>query len=460
MLFHSQVFLALFLPLTLIGYYRMAANRDRRICWLIAASLFFYGYWDYRLLPLLAGSIALNWLLVRLHYRWHMRYLIGIGVFLNLGLIGVFKYADFAASSIAWLAGGQHENWSIILPLGISFFTFQQISYIVDVSRGDAPRYRFHEYALYVSFFPQLIAGPIIRHNEIIFQFDADPRRGPVHENLSRGAMLLLCGLVKKLFIADRLALIANPVFGAAADGATVTFVDSWVASLAFGLQIYFDFSGYSDMAIGLALMFGLVLPINFNVPYCAVSIGDFWRRWHMTLSRFLRDYLYIPLGGNRFGPARQAMALAVTMLLGGLWHGAAWTFVVWGGLHGAALGIYHVWHKAGCRMPAAAGWLVTMLFVYVTWVIFRAETFPAAWSMLNSMAGLNGLTGALTDLTANWIIPVAFLLAALGQTSQMLVQMRLRPHRLVAVAGGLALAAIVLHVGGETGQEFIYFQF
>ncbi|MEX2614595.1 MAG: MBOAT family protein [Alphaproteobacteria bacterium] len=460
MLFHSQVFLALFLPVALIGYHRMAASRDLRICWLIAASLFFYGYWDYRLLPLLAGSIAMNWLLVRLHYRWRLRYLIGIGVFLNLGLIGVFKYADFAASSIAWIAGGQHENWSIILPLGISFFTFQQISYIVDVSRGDAPRYRFHEYALYVSFFPQLIAGPIIRHNEIIFQFDADPRQGPVHENLSRGAMLLLCGLVKKLFIADRLALIANPVFGAAADGATATFADSWMACLAFGLQIYFDFSGYSDMAIGLALMFGLVLPINFNVPYRAASIGDFWRRWHMTLSRFLRDYLYIPLGGNRFGPARQALALAVTMLLGGLWHGAAWTFVVWGGLHGAALGIYHLWRNAGYRMPAAAGWLVTMLFVFATWVIFRAETFPAAWGMLNSMAGLNGLTGALTDLTANWIIPVAFLVAALGPTSQMLVHARLHPNRMIAVAGGLALAAIVLHVGGESGQEFIYFQF
>ena len=460
MLFHSQVFLALFLPLTLIGYYRMAASRDRRICWLIAASLFFYGYWDYRLLPLLAGSIAMNWLLVRLHYRWHLRYLTILGVFANLGLIGLFKYADLAASSVAWFTGGQHENWSIILPLGISFFTFQQISYIVDVGRGDAPRYRFHEYALYVTFFPQLIAGPIIRHNEIIFQFDDDPRQGTVHENLSRGAMLLLFGLVKKLFIADRLAVIANPVFGAAADGATATFVDSWMACLAFGLQIYFDFSAYSDMAIGLALMFGLVLPINFDVPYRAASIGDFWRRWHMTLSRFLRDYLYIPLGGNRFGPARQALALAVTMLLGGLWHGAAWTFVVWGGLHGAALGIYHLWRNAGGRMPAAAGWLVTMLFVFATWVVFRAETFPAAWGMLASMAGFNGTTGTLVGLEAGWVIPVAFLLAALGPTSHALMQARLQPYRLIALAGGLALAAIVLHVGGESGQEFIYFQF
>lgn len=289
MLFHSQIFLLLFLPVAVAVYYWLAGRGRSGVWWLVAASLVFYGYWDARLLPLLGGSVTINWLFARWYIggtgtSWRRHYLVPLGVVLNLLIIGVFKYADFFADSIAWANGDVRQSWSIILPLGISFFTFQQISYLVDLQRGTAPAYKFRDYALYVSFFPQLIAGPIVRHNEFIYQLKESPLRTGVAERLSRGAVLLLIGLLKKVFIADRLAALADPVFADAAAGKVVSTVDAWLADFAFGLQIYFDFSGYSDMAIGLALMFGFTLPINFNAPYSATSIQEFWRRWHMTL--------------------------------------------------------------------------------------------------------------------------------------------------------------------------------
>ena len=462
MLFHTQLFLLVFLPLVLVGYYFGARHRAFRSWLLIAASLIFYGYWDLRLLPLLVGSIIANWMFARYHQRIGGVLLVTLGVTLNLVVLGVFKYADFFADTLAMLSGSAHERWNIILPLGISFFTFQQISYLVDLKRGKAALYTFTEYALYVSFFPQLIAGPIVRHGEIIYQYARDPLRSGLYERLCKGLLLLLFGLFKKSVLADEMADIADPLFQSAADGTALSIAESWVATAAFGLQIYFDFSAYSDMAIGLALLFGLSLPINFDAPYRAVSIRDFWRRWHMTLSRFLRDYLYIPLGGSRVGPWRQLATLMITMLLGGLWHGAAWTFVLWGGLHGAALAVNHAWERAGHTLPRHLAQLLTLLFVTLAWVPFRATDFTTAWDIYASLFALAQvpLTAAQEYSGDPELILVAAAFALLGPTSQRLALELARPRLLVAVGAGIGYAAMLLAVGGWHSREFIYFQF
>jgi D-alanyl-lipoteichoic acid acyltransferase DltB (MBOAT superfamily) len=459
MLFHSLPFLLIFLPAAIAAYYLFADSSRARIWILIIASVVFYGYWDLRLVPLLICSITLNWLLAAAFSRFPKLPLLTVGVALNLLILGIFKYADFFADNLAALAGAQHQPWSIALPLGISFFTFQQISYLIDLRRHGGPLYRFDEYALYVSFFPQLIAGPIVRHNEIIFQYKASPIRPGLDERLSKGLALFIIGLAKKAGIADHMAAIADPLFAAAGTEA-LSFGASWVAAAAFTFQIYFDFSGYSDMAIGLGLMFGLVLPVNFNAPYRAVSIRDFWRRWHMTLSRFLRDYLYIPLGGNRHGLAHQAGAVLITMLLGGLWHGAAWTFVAWGGLHGAALVINRLWEKTRIRLPVMLSWGATLLFVVLAWVLFRAGSFADASSILSSMAGGNGFILAVAGIKNLWLIPLAAVIALLGPTSQKVALDLLAPRRAIAIGLATALVLVLLDAGGGDSTEFIYFQF
>ena len=310
-----------------------------------------------------------------------------------------------------------------------------------------------------------MIAGHIVRHNELIFQFGLDPRQGDVCENFSRGAVLLLIGLVKKVFIADRLALIADPLFATAAGGNLINMAESITAPLAFGLQIYFDFSGYSDMAIGLALMFGLNLPINFNAPYRATSIREFWRRWHLTLSRFLRDYVYIPAGGSRVGWPRHIFAIMVTMLLGGLWHGAGWTFVAWGGLHGCALITNHLWMRIGGNLAPLPAWILTMVFVFFTWTFFRAETFSAATIILQSMMGRGPsiwLTewSIITFLETGGLLVAAVIIALFGPTSQEFVRVKLKANPMLAVLCSLLLVAVLLQVGGGANAEFIYFQF
>ena len=460
MLFHTQLFLLVFLPLTIGAYYFVAERRAMRTWVLIIASLAFYGYWDLRFVPLLVGSVCANRILAKFYARRGRFLVIPAGIGLNLAIIGVFKYADFVMDTLALPFGWRHESWSIVLPLGISFFTFQQISYLVDLYRGRAPEYSFAEYALYVTFFPQLIAGPIVRHNEIIQQFSLSPLRDGLHERLSRGLALLIVGLFKKVMLADTLAQISDPVFAAAARGDALGFAEAWLAAAAFGLQIYFDFSGYSDMALGLGLLFGFSLPINFNAPYIATSIRDFWQRWHLTLSRFLRDYLYIPLGGSRFGISRQIMALMITMLLGGLWHGAGWTFVVWGGLHGLALAVNHLWRRVGLRLPPALSWAITMLFVFSAWVPFRAQSFTSAIDMLSIMAGIQGWAMTIQDPETLWFTGLAAVAAILGPTSQQVMLESLAPRRAVAVGLSTALVFVLLKVGGGDNVEFIYFQF
>jgi alginate O-acetyltransferase complex protein AlgI len=457
MLFNSQLFIAGFLPCVLALYYWAAPHRSLRQAVLVAASLVFYGWWDVRFLPLLVGLTLANWLVVRAFGRWRRDALLTGGVVMNLVVLGVCKYANFAADSVAALWGGVHQPWGIVLPLGISFFTFQKISYLIDLRRGDRHVYGLLEFAAFVTFFPQLIAGPLVRHNEIIPQFALPPRRPEMWENLARGAVLFTIGLVKKAAIADTLAQICDPLFARAGLG-PLNLAEAWAAAGTYTLQIYFDFSGYSDMAIGLGLMFGLRLPFNFAAPYRATSIRDFWRRWHITLSRFLRDYLYIPLGGNRRGPTLQAANVVVTMLLGGLWHGAAWTFVAWGGLHGVALAANGAWVRAGRQMPSPLGWALTLLFVIVGWVLFRSPDFTTAAGVLGSMAGAHGIGHVRVANAAVVALAVAGVL--LLPPSQDLALKHLRAAPWLAVPVGAALVFLLLLIGGRVPNEFIYFQF
>jgi len=459
MLFNSQLFIVGFLPIVLALYYALASHRRARQALIVLASLVFYGWWDIRFVPLLAGLTIANWLIARWFGTSRARFIPLLGVALNLAVLGLCKYADFFRSTADALLGDAFHPWHLILPLGISFFVFQKISYLLDLYRGDRHVYSFLDFCMFVVFFPQLIAGPIVRHNEIIHQFRLDPRRPQMWENLSRGFALFVIGVTKKVALADTLAMLADPLFDKAAT-TSLSGIEAWVATAAYTLQIYFDFSGYSDMAIGLALMFGLALPFNFNAPYRAVSIRDFWRRWHMTLSRFLRDYLYIPLGGNRCGALRQAFNVILTMLLGGLWHGANWTFVVWGGLHGVALALNHLWQSLGLRLPRPFAWAITLLFVMCGWVLFRAADFATAGDMLRSMLGQHGLGYITLDREYVAVLIGGAAIALLGPTSQETALQRLLPKASLAIPVGAALAYLLLLVGGRLPNVFIYFQF
>lgn len=410
MLFNSYEFLFLFLPITLLVYFRLArANRENAILWLVLASLFFYGWWNPAYLLLIVASMLGNFGIGNLLSQAHRQnrrnagrlWLIG-GIGANLAVLGYYKYANFAVTSLNAVAGTDFHLQTIILPLAISFFTFQQIAYLVDAYNGITREYRFAHYALFVTFFPQLIAGPIVHHKDMLPQFMRERSITPNIQNIAVGLTIFLIGLFKKVVLADGVAQYGTPVFNAAANGATLTLLEAWGGALAYTFQLYFDFSGYSDMAVGAARMFGITLAVNFHSPYKATSIVEFWRRWHITLSTFLRDYLYIALGGNRAGKVMRYRNLLLTMLLGGLWHGAGWTFVVWGALHGLYLCINHAWtHFSQRLLPTpllprplakALAWSLTFLAVVIGWVFFRAASFDAAGAMLQGMAGLNGI--------------------------------------------------------------------
>jgi len=489
-LFNSFPFLLGFLPAVLAGAFMLDVMGARRfvLVWLVAASLFFYGWWNPPFLGLLVGSVLANFALGRGIVRANVAdqprlgwWLTALGVAGNLGAIGWFKYAGFFAAIIPGL-DGNFTFTHIILPLGISFFTFQQIAFLVDCNRGVAKPHSLPEYALFVTFFPQLIAGPIVHHGDMLPQFRALDGFRLKAVGLAMGFEIFLIGLFKKVVLADGLAVHVQPVFSAAAAGDPLTMVEAWGGALAFTFQLYFDFSGYSDMAMGLAAMFGLRLPINFNSPYKATSIIDFWRRWHMTLSAFLRDYLYIPLGGNRHGPARRYTNIAVTMVLGGLWHGAAWTFVFWGAMHGVLLIVNHLWRAVGLRLPGPVGWVLTFLAVCVGWVFFRAPSIDAAWAMVWTMFGGQGFasSGPMEAFGGDsQIIALVFALiwvVAAPNTQQWVAGIHGRsvgldtenpPRRYAWAAGRVGAAAvgvlggaaiIRLFVGGYS--EFLYFQF
>ena len=457
MLFNSFIFLFAFLPAALLAHWAVERFRPEwRLAVLLGLSLFFYGYWDWRFVPLLAGSIVLNWLVANAFVRSGLSILIPLAIAANLLVLAIFKYFNFFADLAAYIPGLPTRHFEIALPLGISFFTFHHIMYLTDLKKGTAPLYDPVRYGLYIAFFPQVLAGPLVRWSEIMHQFGERPYRRPdAAERFARGLMLLVCGLAKKTLLGDPLSEFVNPIFQAAAEGKAIALGEAWQAMLGFTFQIYFDFSGYTDMALGLALLFGIVLPQNFDVPYRSVSLQDFWRRWHMTLSRFLRDYLYIAMGGNRKGLAIQLGALVTTMTLGGLWHGAGLTFVAWGAAHGLVLGAGVLWRRAGLSMPRPAGWALTMMFVMLTWVLFRATSFEAALRVYEGLVGLGG-----ADPSIKWrTILVAALVAVLGPTAWTFVH-RLPPRRWIAIGFAILLVVVLFKIGDDANYEFIYFQF
>ena len=480
MLFNSYAFLGVFLPITLVVYFTLAwSGRDRAaILWLLVASLAFYSWWEPAHLPLLVGTILFNyWLGAVLQSRFHAggsgsRLPLALGVGVNLALLGAFKYSAFVLNEAATLAGLDFTMRAMVLPLGISFFTFQQIAYLVDSARGRAAPSSFVEYALFVAYFPQLIAGPIVHHSEVLHQFRTILSDRINSENFARGLSFLYIGLFKKVVVADNLAKIADPLFAGPGGWMSASAIEAWTGTLAYTFQIYFDFSGYSDMAIGLALMCGIRLPYNFDSPYKAVSIIDFWRRWHMTLSRFLRDYLYVSLGGNRRGRARRYVNLMITMLLGGLWHGANWTFLVWGAIHGFYLIVNHVPRALRPRLglPAvdnfatrALARTLTLLAVMLAWVFFRAPSLEGAFDILLALGGANGLGSPSASIAVVTLVAVAWTLP----NSQEFVDdarkvgrspLRWRPNGVVAAA--LAGCLILSISQMSKVSAFIYFQF
>lgn len=401
MLFNSDVFLFEFLPVVLAGFFlakRIAGPRTAQI-WLVLASLAFYAAGGARFLMPLSLSILANFFVGRMLTRLHglgrrTAPVLAAGIAFNLGLLAWYKYANFLVGNLH-AAGFPLVVLHIALPIGISFYTFTQIAFLVDAARGGAEEYDFVRYLLFVTFFPHLIAGPIVHHKEMMPQFKPEQMERGSIDLLPTGLMLFAMGLAKKVLFADGFAAIASPVFDSAATAPPDLF-EAWCATLSYTFQIYFDFSGYSDMALGLALMFGIRLPVNFLSPYKSASIIEFWRSWHMTLSRFLRDYLYIPLGGNRKGGLRRYLNLLIVMAVGGLWHGAGWTFVLWGVLHGTYLLGNHAWRQLahpGVAPPVWTARVLTFLCVAFAWVLFRSSSLETARAVYAGLFGLNGIT-------------------------------------------------------------------
>ncbi len=496
MLFNSVEFLFSFLPIALLGYYVFRrAGQVWSTAWLALASLYFYQDWKPEYLWIILASIVFNF--------WTGRGLapaegrsdgarktrLTLGIALNLAALGYYKYTNFVLDNVAFVTGTEWNVGTIVLPLAISFFTFQQIAFLVDSYRGLCSEYNFASYCLFVTFFPQLIAGPIVHHSEMLPQFDDPESAEPKLDRFVIGLTILGIGLFKKVVIADNVAPYSTSVFAIADAGDPVGTMQAWTGALAYTLQIYFDFSGYSDMAIGAARLFGIRLPVNFYSPYKSANMIEFWRRWHMTLSRFLRDYVYIALGGNRKGATRRYVNLLTTMLLGGIWHGAGWNFLIWGGLHGSYLVVNHGWRAmVSPRLPEGfvagaayrlAAWGATFFAVVVGWVFFRAETLGGALRVLEGMAGQGNL--AVESLPVG-VLQLAGLAAVLGvavflpNTVELMRRFdpvvnppaersgpigprftwRPTPVWVIATAGATCFA--LLHLGQIS--EFLYFQF
>jgi alginate O-acetyltransferase complex protein AlgI len=396
MLFNSYIFIFAFLPTTLILYFFLLKKRliiGAKI-WLILSSFFFYSWWNISYLPLLLFSIAFNYVIGtsfsnKFAIPEQKKNLLIFGITINLLLLGYFKYTNFFIQNMNWFFDADFSLINVILPLAISFFTFQQIAFLIESYKGDYVKYSFLNYVLFVSFFPQLIAGPIVYHREMMPQFSFLRNLTVCYKNIAIGIFLFFTGLFKKVVIADTLSRWATSGF----DNATIlTFAEGWATSLSFTFQLYFDFSGYTDMAIGLALLFNIKLPINFNSPYKATNIQDFWRRWHITLTRFLKDYVYIPLGGNRTTPLRTHINILITFFLCGIWHGAGWTFIFWGAIHGLAMQTYRIWKSFGFQMNKYVAGIITFNFINISWVFFRAEEWKDAIKVLRGMCGLEGV--------------------------------------------------------------------
>ncbi len=397
MLFNSYEFIFLFLPITFFVYFYLNSVRLTEAAkgFLVFSSLLFYSWWNVVYLPLILSSMLFNYVVGNMLSRHggvgrvSKKTVLIFGICSNVLLLGYFKYSDFFITNVNNAFDQNIDLLNLALPLAISFFTFQQIAYLVDSYRKETKEYDFLNYAVFVTFFPQLIAGPIVHHKEMMPQF-ANLRNSIInYRNIALGLFVFSLGLFKKVVIADKFSIWASNGFDVSE---SLNLFSAWATSLSYTFQIYFDFSGYTDMAIGLALLFNIKLPVNFNSPYKAINIQDFWRRWHITLSRFLRDYVYIPLGGNREKAFRTYNNLMITFIVGGIWHGAGWTFLLWGFLHGLALIVHRIWRIYGFGLWAWVSWLITFNFINLTWVFFRAKEWNDAIKVLSGMFGLDGV--------------------------------------------------------------------
>lgn len=476
MLFNSYSFILFFIPIVWLGFRFLSSNRllTGALIWLTISSFYFYAYWNPPFIFLLLFSILFNFSIGKAlegknRYR---KYFLFLGVAVNLLLIVYFKYGNFFMSNIFALSSSQWIDKDIFLPLGISFFTFQQIAFLVEVYQGKIVAPSLLNFSLFVSFFPQLIAGPIVRYPEIVPYFSRKKTFGVSYRNIALGLFLFSIGLAKKVIIADSLSPWVAQVFDKTG---SLQFWTAWSGTLAYTFQIYFDFSGYSDMALGLGKLFNISLPINFNSPYKALSITDFWRRWHITLSSFLRDYLYIPLGGNRKGKLNQYKNLLITMTLGGLWHGASWTFVFWGLYHGLLLLAHKVlsnffkkYHLG--KIPIFIKWGATFFSVTLGWVFFRSHSFAQGCTVIKAMIGVQGIPSLNLSLLRGTHFPELLLclficvfmpqsweMASFYEINSDTRQLSLSKIKIAAAALVFLLAVILI---GTKPTEFLYFQF
>jgi len=388
MLFNSYIYIFLFLPTVYIVYFSLNSLKLFNIAkvFLVLSSLFFYSWWNIKYLPIIIVSMLFNYTIGIILSKSNITYkklILAFGIVSNIALLGYFKYSDFFISITNDIFNSNIKLLHLALPLAISFFTFQQIAYLVDSYKGETKEYDFLNYANFVTFFPQLIAGPIVHHKEMMPQFANLSNKYIKYENIAKGLFIFSIGIFKKVVIADTFAIWASAGFDRAE---TLNMAEAWITSLSYTFQLYYDFSGYTDMAIGSALLFNIKLPINFNSPYKATSIQDFWRRWHITLSRFLKDYIYIPLGGNRRGEGRTYINLLTTFLIGGIWHGAGWNFLFWGFLHGLAMVIHRLWKKLNLKLHTIIAWFITFNFINITWIFFRAKNWDDAIKVLKGM--------------------------------------------------------------------------
>lgn len=466
-----------------VFWFAVAKGRhNAALTFLVIASLFFYSWWDLSFLPILLGSILFNYgvglWMERETGSFPRRAILAAGIIGNLIILGIFKYAGFF--TVIWndLTHGAVSVPHALLPLGISFYTFQKIAYLCDLHARKLSVPTFRDFSLFVSFFPQLVAGPIVHGRDLLPQLLKEPKVQDIAGNLAIGFGFFAVGLFKKVVIADTLAVHASPVFAQAAMGQDIGFFDAWAAALAYTFQLYFDFSGYSDMAVGLGRMMGIKLPYNFLSPYRASSIIDFWRRWHITMSDFFRDYVYIPLGGNRAGGGRVLANLFTTMLLAGLWHGAGWTFIFWGGLHGAYLIINHLFRRYAGESNAwprrIGGHIITMLAVVIGWVFFRAADFGAAQAMLSGMMSVGDIAlflGGQDMMNVSLkIVPFLIVCYAMCLTLPNTAEFfdRREGRRLFTLhftfgmkeAAGLSLLFVLSVFSLQKISEFLYFQF
>jgi D-alanyl-lipoteichoic acid acyltransferase DltB (MBOAT superfamily) len=460
MLFNDYPFLLGFLPAAIL-LYRLADPHPRlRIGTLVLLSFVFYSYWNPPFILLLALSILVNWLAMRAYEMTKQKAIVTAAIVADLAVLGVFKYANFFASNLGLALGRPMPHFDIVLPLGISFFTFHHIMYLVDLRRGKAPTFSLSRYALYISFFPQAIAGPLARWSEVMHQFGRQVYAPGWQRQFCVAATFIVTGLFEKIVLGDRMGRLLDPIYEQAKLG-LVPDGESWLA-LSFSFQILYDFAGYSDIAVGLGLLFGVQLPFNFNAPFRSTNIQDFWQRWHMTLMLFLRDYVFHPLANARILPRRFLVvqyfaALLLTMALCGLWHGASWTFVLWGTLHGVALVICSLWRRYCPKLPSLLGWLLTVVVVLLTGVIFRAGTLDAAWHIFQGL-------GTLPDLTrVRHLLPIfaAALAACLLPASQDIIALLTRrPRPLLAGLLGIVMLALLIELGDQDVYEFAYFKF